>query len=223
MEMTGPILTLLLADGHEIIRRGIAESCKSHPDILVIRQCANGEEALAIILAESPDIAILDPHLRLLDGLSVMGGARGAQCPTKFIVLATDRDESVVQSLFAAGASGYALKDGPVSQLFEAIGVVRSGGQYLTPLLQPGASPERGGQEAPDAAAFATLSERECEVFQFLADGLRPRDIAKKLAISPKTVDTYRANIMRKLALDGIADLVRFALRRNLPFNSLLC
>jgi len=212
-------MTLLLADDHEIIREGIAAFCKSRPEISVLRQCSDGEEALAMILTERPDFAVFDLHMRKLDGLDLIRGVRQTDCPTRLIVLSTNRDDAVIQDLFRTGANGYVLKDGPARHLFDAIGAIEEGGQYLTPLLQPTGGEESNGK--PDAVA--ALSRRECEVFRFLVGGMRPKDIAKKLNISPKTVDTYRANIMRKLDLDGIAGLVRFALRRNLTSASLPC
>jgi DNA-binding NarL/FixJ family response regulator len=210
--MTGPALTLLLADDHGIIREGIAAFLKSRPDITILGQCPDGEQALTMILATRPDFAIIDLQMRRLGGLDLVRRVRQTDCPTKLIVLATSRDEAVVRQLFRSGADGYVLKDGPARHLLDAIGVIREGGQYLTPLLRR----ETGDENDEAVDPVAALSKRECEVFRLLVDGMRPKDIAKKLDISPKTVDTYRANIMRKLGLDGIAALVRFAILRNL-------
>jgi DNA-binding NarL/FixJ family response regulator len=154
-----------------------------------------------------------------LGGLDVVRRIRQANCPTKLIVLSISRDESLIRELFRSGADGYVLKDGPARHLFDAINYVLDGRQYLTPLLRRDSIEAHGEKKNP----LALLSKREHQVFSFLVDGMRPKDIAKILCISPKTVDTYRANIMRKLEVHGIAGLVRFALQQNLLAATLTC
>jgi DNA-binding NarL/FixJ family response regulator len=147
-----------------------------------------------------------------LTGLEVVRRVRQAGTATRLIVLSINRDESTIRELFRCGADGYVLKDGPARHLFDAISYIQDGGQYLTPLLRRESIESKRDEKDP----IALLSRREYEVFSYLVDGMRPKDIAKILEISPKTVDTYRANIMRKLEVDGIAGLVRFAIQRNL-------
>ena len=216
---TLPPLTIVLADDHGIVREGIAAYCQARPEITIAGQCSDGEEALAAILARKPDFAVLDLNMPKLGGLDVVRKVRQARCATKVIILSISRDESIIRELFRSGADGYVLKDGPARHLFDAISYILDGGQYLTPLLRRESI--EGQKEKQDPLTL--LSKREYEVFSFLVDGMRPKDIAKLLNISPKTVDTYRANIMRKLEVDGIAGLVRFAIQRNLNSNSLPC
>ena len=216
---TLPPLTIVLADDHGIVREGIAAYCNARPEITIAGQCSDGEEALAAILARKPDFAVLDLNMPKLGGLDVVRRVRQARCATKVIILSISRDESIIRELFRSGADGYVLKDGPARHLFDAITYILDGGQYLTPLLRRESI--EGQKEKQDPLTL--LSKREYEVFSFLVDGMRPKDIAKLLNISPKTVDTYRANIMRKLEVDGIAGLVRFAIQRNLNSNSLPC
>jgi len=210
-----PPLTLILADDHGIVREGVAAFCKARPEVSLLGQCTDGQEALEMILARNPDFAILDLDMPRLSGLQVVRRVREAGSRTRMIVLSINRDQSIIRELFRSGADGYVLKDGPSRHIFDAINYVRDGGQYLTPLLR---------RESIDAKedktdALAMLSKREFEVFSLLVDGVRPKDIAKSLELSPKTVDTYRANIMRKLEIDSIAGLVRFAIQRNLRSN----
>ncbi len=252
--MTVPKLRMLLADDHEIIREGIAAVCRSRPDISVIGQCSGGEQTLARILSDQPDFAVIDVNMRGMGGLDLIQTVRGAQCPTRIIVLSTERDNEVVQKLLASGADGYLLKEEPARRLFDAIDSIREGHSYVTPVLRPSTAPTSAlsgkahgeGEMRRDAAAgdaeglpatarpsapvtedssdvLSALSKREWEVFRLLVDGMRPKDIASSLDISPKTVDTYRANIMRKLNVKGIAALVRLALRRNPGSASLPC
>lgn len=218
MDDTKPI-TLILADDHGIVREGIAAFCNSRSDIRILGQCSDGLEAVELILALKPDFAILDLNMPKLHGLEVIRKIRHQKLTTKLIVLSISRDENVIRELFRSGANGYLLKDGPARHLFDAINYIQDGGQYLTPLLRRETIDMKKETKDP----LMLLSKREYEVFSFLVDGMRPKDIAKLLDISPKTVDTYRANIMRKLEIDGIAGLVRFAIQRNLQSPALPC
>jgi two-component system response regulator NreC len=218
METTKPV-TLVLADDHGILREGIAAFCNSRPELKILGQSSDGAEAVELILSLKPDFAVLDLNMPKLTGLEVIRRVRQAKSETKLIVLSISRDENVIRELFRSGASGYLLKDGPARHLFDAINYVQDGGQYLTPLIRRESIDNKRERKDP----LALLSKREYEVFSFLIDGMRPKDIAKILEISPKTVDTYRANIMRKLEVDGIAGLVRFAIQRNLQTSSIPC
>jgi two-component system, NarL family, response regulator NreC len=211
--------TLVLADDHGIVREGIAAFCSSRPDLEIIGQAADGVEACELILALKPDFAVLDLSMPRLSGLDVIRRVRLAKSNTKLLVLSISREENIIREVFRAGANGYLLKDGPARHLFEAINYVLDGGQYLTPLIQREVIDSTREHKDP----LSLLSKREYEVFSLLIDGMRPKDIAKILEISPKTVDTYRANLMRKLEIDGIAGLVKFAIQRNLQSSSIPC
>jgi DNA-binding NarL/FixJ family response regulator len=216
MKTTKPI-TLVVADDHGIVREGIAAFCGSRADLKVLSQTSDGAEAVELILALVPDFAVVDLHMPKMDGLDVVRRIRQTNSETRIIVLSISRDENIIRELFRSGANGYILKDGPARHLFYAISYIQDGGQYLTPLIRRETIYTNTETEDP----MGLLSKRECEVFSFLVDGMRPKDIAKILEISPKTVDTYRANIMRKLEVDGIAGLVRFAIHRNVHADSM--
>lgn len=218
MEIAKPI-TLVLADDHGIVREGIAAFCASRPDLKILGQSSDGGEAVDLILALKPDFAVLDLNMPKVNGLEVIRRLRLAKSETKLVVLSISRDENVIREIFRSGANGYLLKDGPARHLFDAINYILDGGQYLTPLIRRETVDMKREKKDP----LALLSKREFEVFSFLVDGMRPKDIAKILEISPKTVDTYRANIMRKLEVEGIAGLVRFAIQRNLQSSSMPC
>ena len=206
-------ITMILADDHGVVREGVAAFCQTtHPEITIVGQCDNGEEAVQMILSQRPDFAVVDLNMPKMNGLEVVRRVRQAQCETHLVILSINRDENTIRELFRSGADGYVLKDGPARHLFDAINYIQDGGQYLTPLLRRESIEKTKDVKDP----VTLLSRREYEVFSFLVDGMRPKDIAKILEISPKTVDTYRANIMRKLEVDGIAGLVKFAIMRNL-------
>ncbi len=206
-------ISIVLADDHSIVREGIAAFCQSKPEFNIVGQCGDGLAAVELISSLKPDFAVLDLNMPKLHGMEVVRKLRDAKCPTKLIVLSISRDENMLKELFRSGADGYLLKDGPARHLMEAIAYIQDGGQYLTPLLRREAS---DSHKKDKGDPFGSLSRREYEVFSFLVDGMRPKDIASLLNISPKTVDTYRSNIMRKLGIRDIVGLVKFAIQRNL-------
>lgn len=216
MDTSLPLLTLIVAADHGIVREGVAAFCEARPEFTLLGQCGDGQEALDMILTRSPDFAVLDLDTPELSALDVVRRVREAQSPTRLIILGISRNTAVIRHLFRSGADAYVLKDGPARHIFDAINYVRDGGQYLTPLL----SRESIDNEKENDDQLASLTRREYEVFTLLVDGMRPKDIAKSLEISPKTVDTYRANVMKKLGIDSVAGLVWFAARRSLWTNA---
>jgi DNA-binding NarL/FixJ family response regulator len=208
-------ISILLADDHAIVREGLAALCSSNPRFRVVAQCADGEQALETILRDQPDFAILDLHMPKLTGLEVIRRLRSQGATTKLVVLSIGREDQVVMEALRAGADAYLLKDGPSNHLLDAINFVSEGGVYVSPLLGGAKLFTRG--DIPRAEdPLASLSPREMEVFSYLVNGLRAKDIAELLDISPKTVDTYRASLMRKLGVHDLVGLVKFAIERNL-------
>ncbi len=206
--------TVVLADDHAIVREGFAALCEVN-GMRVVGQCSDGPSAVETILAKQPDFAILDLHMPGMTGVEVIRRLRNAGCPTKIMILSISREERPVIEALRAGADAYLLKDGPLRHLLDAISFVRDGGQYVSPLLKGARLFTRPEATAPDDP-LALLSPREMEVFQYLVKGMRAKDIAELLRISPKTVDTYRATLMRKLNVHDIVGLVKFAIERNL-------
>ncbi len=209
--------TVVLADDHHIVREGFAALCAAN-GLQVLGQCSEGPAAVEMILELRPDFAILDLNMPVMTG-EVIRRLRGRGCTAKLLILPISREEKTVIEALRAGADGYLLKDGPVRHLLDAINFVKDGGQYVSPLLRGAGlftKPERGVPDNP----MALLSRREIEVFTYLVKGMRAKDIAELLRISPKTVDTYRASLMRKLNVHDIVGLVKFAIERNLTSTS---
>jgi DNA-binding NarL/FixJ family response regulator len=154
-----------------------------------------------------------------MTGVEVIRRLRAAGCPSKIMILSISREDKPVIEALRAGADAYLLKDGPARHLLDAIGYVRDGGQYVSPLLTGAKLFTKPEATAPDDP-LAALSPREMEVFSYLVKGMRAKDIAELLRISPKTVDTYRATLMRKLNVHDIVGLVKFAIERNLTGTS---
>jgi DNA-binding NarL/FixJ family response regulator len=200
------------------VREGFAALCEVN-GMRVVGQCADGPSAVEMVLATQPDFAILDLHMPGCTGIEVIRKLRAAGCPSKIMILSISREDKPVIEALRAGADAYLLKDGPARHLLEAISYVRDGGQYVSPLLKGAGLFTKPEATAPDDP-LATLSPREMEVFSYLVKGMRAKDIADLLRISPKTVDTYRATLMRKLNVHDIVGLVKFAIERNLTGTS---
>lgn len=211
-------ITAVLADDHNIVREGLAALC-SLRGIRVLGQCADGGTAVETIRSLRPDVAILDMHMPVLDGAEVVRHLRAEGCPSRLIILSISWDAATVREVIRAGADAYLLKDSHSSHLIEAIQCVCEGGVYISPVLRS-AGILTGGGEPPPEDPLSALSPREVEVFSHLVNGLRAKDIAELLHISPKTVDTYRASLMRKLNVRDLVGLVKFAISRKLTSTS---
>jgi DNA-binding NarL/FixJ family response regulator len=207
-------VTVVLADDHAIVREGFAALCSAQ-GMQVVGQCAEGNSALEMVQTLQPDFAILDLHMPGMDGTEVVRQLRSRGCPAKLIILSISREENTVRRALRAGADAYLLKDGPARHLQDAITFVGEGGVYVSPLLR-GAGLFTEPQQKPSGDPLAALSPRELEVFNQLVNGLRAKDIATLLDISPKTVDTYRASLFRKLNVHDLVGLVKFAIDRGL-------
>src|SRR6266568_4530574 len=211
-------ITVVLADDHVIVREGIAALCASK-GLRVLGECSDGAAAVEMINRLNPDFAILDLHMPGMTGVEAIHRLRTAGSAAKLMILSISREEKAVVEALRAGADAYLLKDGPSRHLMDAISFVRDGGVYISPLLR-GVGLFAGGESNISEDPLASLSPRETEVFSYLVNGLRAKDIADLLAISPKTVDTYRAGLMRKLKVRDLVGLVKFAIERNLTTTS---
>lgn len=210
--------TVVLADDHAIVREGIAALCTSQ-GMRVLGQVSDGNLAVEMITALRPDFAILDLHMPNLTGVEAIRRLRAAGSVVKLMILSISREDATVMEALRAGADAYLLKDGPSRHLLDAINFVKDGGVYVSPMLR-GAGLFAKAENTRAADPLAALSPREMEVFSYLVNGLRAKDIADLLSISPKTVDTYRASLMRKLNVHDLVSLVKFAIERNLTTTS---
>jgi len=206
--------TVVLADDHAVVREGIAALCAAQ-GLRIVGQCADGPAAVEMVMALKPDFAILDMQMPGMTGVETIRKLRAAGSTAKLMILSVSREDSTVLEALRAGADAYLLKDGPSRHLSEAITFVRDGGVWISPLLR-GAGLFTRGEKSQEEDPLASLSPREMEVFSYLVNGLRAKDIADLLEISPKTVDTYRASLMRKLNVHDLVGLVKFAIERNL-------
>ena len=208
-------VSILLADDLTLFREALAAVCDASRRYRVIGQCADGAMALRLIQTLRPDVALLDLNLQDLFALEVVRRVREDNLPTRMVVLSTRHDSKTVVEALRAGASGFLLKSGPVSHLLDAFEQVGNGGVYISPQLriEEILASTRG---KPTGDSLEQLSSREHQVFSLLVEGVRAKEIAARLELSPKTIDTYRASLMRKLDIHDVAGLVKFAIQRNL-------
>lgn len=207
--------SILLADDLTLVREGLAALCRTQPQYRVVEQCSDGATALRLIESRRPDIAVLDLNLPELFSLELVRKLREAQIATKIVVLSTRRDRKTVVEALRAGVNAFLLKSGPAHHLLEAFEQILEGGIYVSPSIELDKIFSSGRRAAPEDPLEA-LSAREYQVFSLLVEGTRAKEIAARLDLSPKTVDTYRASLMRKLDIHDVAGLVRFAIQRDL-------
>jgi DNA-binding NarL/FixJ family response regulator len=207
--------SIVLEDELTLVREGLAALCDAHARYRVVGQCSDGATALRLIEAQRPDIAVLDLNLPDLFTLDVARRIKDLNQATKVVVLSTRRDRKTVVEALRCGVSAFLLKSGPSLQLLEAFDQILDGGIYVSPELELNKI-FCGGQKSAAEDPLQALSAREYQVFSLLCDGVRAKEIAARLSLSPKTVDTYRASLMRKLDIHDVAGLVKFAINRDL-------
>jgi two-component system response regulator NreC len=211
----GFVATLVLADEMVLVREGLASICQTSARCEVVGQCSDGVTALQMIRDLKPDIALLDWNLPTLFPLELARQVRLDGLPTKIGIISSRTDRKTVLEALRSGVSAFLVKSGPSQQLGEAVRQMMAGAVYVSPLLNLEAILTNSKKPEP-ADSFETLSPREFQVFTLLVDGVRAKEIAARLQLSPKTVDTYRSSLMQKLEIYDVAGLVKFAIQRSL-------
>ena len=212
-------IRVVLVDDHAIVRTGLKAVLADESDIEVVGEAAGGNEALVLLEREPADVVVMD--LSMTDGDGMMATraitGRGDQAP-RVLVLTMHAEEAYLEAVLEAGASGYLVKSTADRELVEAIRAVSRGEIFVQPsaarVLAQGA--RRREEHATDRARFERLTDREREVMQLIAEGYTAPEIGEQLAISPKTVDTYKQRVNDKLGLTHRADYVKLALKLGL-------
>ena len=205
---------VLIVDDHAVVRAGLRLVLEAADDVEPVGEAASGREAIFQNRSLKPDVILLDVVMPDQSGLDVLPTLRHEQPDTKVLVLSMQDDPQYVRQAFAAGASGYVLKEAADTEVVAAIREVAKGGRYVNPEL--GARLVSAETEAARRAEENPLSDREREVLRLLALGHTNQEIAKQLYISVRTAETHRAHIMQKLHLSSRAELVRHALAQGL-------
>ena len=207
---------ILLVDDHVVLRDGLEALLEGEPGLTVVGGAETGAEAIELAATQGPDVIVMDLGLPDMSGLEAIRAIREADADVRIIVLSMYTRREFVVPAVEAGCDGYIPKSSTHTSLLEAIPVVLRGERYLHPKAATALMRSLSEEEPSEAEAFATLSEREQEVFQLTALGYTGREIGQKLVISPKTVNTYRQRAMEKLGLERRADLIKFALRAGI-------
>lgn len=207
-------IKIILADDHTIVRQGIRSLLDSQADFQVIAEASNGKEALELTKQYKPDVLVLDVMMPNINGLEV---ARQVCSITNVLMLSMHRDEVYVLEALHNGASGYLLKESSDKELLQAIRTVTSGQHYLSAPFSELAIKsyvEKFSRVGFDL--FELLTDREREIFFLAVDGKNNVAISKELSISPRTVETHRANMLKKLGVNSQTELVKFAIKKGL-------
>ena len=211
-------IRVFLVDDHRIFLEGLVRLIQDHPFMKIIGTAGNGRAALREIRSLQPDVVLMDISMPHLNGLEATRIITGASPKTKVLILSMHESEAFLRRVLEAGAIGYLLKDSTADELFLAIEEVHKGNSYLSPSLArklindyiESRKQTRGKDTEP------LLTGKEREVLQLLAEGNSNQAIANSLDLSPKTVETHRKKIMKKLNLRNITDLVRYAIRMGI-------
>lgn len=203
----GTRIRLLLVDDHQLVRDGLRARLGDIPEIDIVGEAANGEQALAAAETLRPDLALVDVGLPDINGIELTT-ALAQRCPElRVLILSMYDSQGYVMSAMRAGARGYVLKDAPSAEIIAAIRAVAAGGVYFSSALTAALS-----TQADEATA---LTEREREVLILVAQGDSNKRIAQKLDVSVRTVETHRLNLRRKLGIETAAGLASYALKRG--------
>jgi two-component system response regulator NreC len=213
-----PKLRLLLADDHTLVRQGLRKILEERPDWEVVEEVGDGREAVRAATALKPDVAIVDAAMPLLNGIDATQQIVKRVPETRVLMLSMHSDEAYLTRALQAGATGYILKDSAGKDLLKGVEAVAAGRPFFSPAIERLMLDDyvrRAAGITAVADRYETLSAREREIFQLIAEARTSREVAELLDISPATVETHRARILQKLDIHNTAELVLYAVRRG--------
>jgi two-component system response regulator NreC len=214
--MVADQISVLIADDHTIVRSGVRMLLEAEPDIRVVGEALNGIEALELTESLQPDVVLMDITMPELDGLEATRQLKARFPQINVLVLTMHRSDEYFFEMLKAGASGYILKGAKTSELINAVHIVHRGEVFLYPSMTQKLVQGYLQLADWDTETEPSLSPREKEIFQLLAEGYSNKEIADELVISPSTVHSHRGNLMDKLGLNNRRELIQYARRRGL-------
>lgn len=211
-------LRILLADDHTILRHGLRLMLERQPDFTVVGEAENGREAVELTLRENPDVVILDIAMPLLNGIEAAKRITEEHSKTAVVILSMHSDEAYILKALRAGARGYLLKDSAETDLIHAIRAVSAGKAFFSPAVSKVLADDylRQVQQQGADDPYELLTARERELLQLIVELKSTKDIAGLLNLSPHTVDTHRGNLMQKLNVHSIPELILYAMRKGI-------
>ena len=213
-----PKLRLLLGDDHTLVRQGLRKILEEQPEWEVVSEVGDGREAVREVVAHKPDVAIIDVAMPLLNGIDATQQIVRRAPDTRVLMLSMHADEAYVMRALQAGATGYMVKDSAGKELLKAVETVAAGRRYYSAAIERLVQDENATRAGASGFAdrYETLSTREREIFQLIAEARSNKEVAALLDISPATVETHRARILQKLDVHNIAEVVLYAVRRGI-------
>lgn len=211
------MINLILADDHQLILDGISNLLEPEAEINLVTTCTNGKEVLEELPNHSIDLLLLDLDMPEMNGLQCAEEVQKRYPTVKIVILTMHQEKALIQKFIEFGVKGYFLKTIPKDELIGAIKTIANGGEHfpsdVTELLK---KKETIVPNVAQSHLLAKLTEREVEIIRLVSQGFSNKEIAEKIFISPRTADTHRTNIMRKLELHNVAEMVRFAFQNKL-------
>lgn len=220
LEVNGISIKIILVDNHQLLREGLKTLLNQQPDMKVIAEADNGQEGLELVRKMSPQVVVMDVIMPNFNGIEATQRIRKEKKDVKVLALSVHSDIRYVVEMLRAGASGYILKDCAFNDLADSIRGIMKGEICLSPAISGKIVDDYLGfigQEQGHAIA-PSLTAREREVLQLIAEGKGTREIAEMLHLSTKTVEAHRQNIMKKLDIKTVAELTKYALREGITY-----
>jgi DNA-binding NarL/FixJ family response regulator len=208
------MIRIVLADDHAVVRDGLRVLLQAQPDIEVVGDAANGREAMRLTQQLHPDVVVMDIAMPELNGIEATLQIHDVAPATQVLILSMHSTTEHIFRALQAGARGYLLKDSAGAEVVEAVRVVHAGRRYLSPKIASTVIDDYIS-ERQRASPLDSLSRRERQILQLVAEGKSSAEAAAMLFLSPKTVDTYRSRMMQKLGIADVPSLVKFAIQHG--------
>ena len=208
-------ISVILVDDHEVVRDGLRHLIELQPDLRFLGGFGDGAAAVRFAASSHPDVAIVDIAMPRMNGIEVTRQIHDICPATEILILSMHADPEFIYQAFRAGARGYVIKESAGGEVVSAVRALRNGTRYLSQKID-GDELERYLRKRGEDNPIERLSARERQVLQLIVEGRTSAEVAERLSLSPKSVETYRSRMMKKLEIEDLASLVKFAIRHGI-------